>query len=361
MKRYPASLIFALWLSIPLAVVAQKDTSSILDVLRTEYETAMAELELPLAEWNTRYRTELQKLEPAVRAKGDLEQMLAIRKEIENLDQPIQQDIAPEHRELARLREVYDNRAAQIRKASDLKAKQLHSTYQIKLKALQTELTKVSKIDEAMLVREALATLSAVGPGLAGSPVAVSGNRSPGKLIVGGEYYNGEPILISPEMQAKRYVRVFSGNARWYALTAEGQLELAPGGAGAFKIPEGAKPFVDLRCAKSYPLWNPRRRNVHRLGRTPGEGSRCRKCHQGQTHRARAPRGCPRANRWHRAHHRLSLRAIRLDVQGPSGHAAQRRPGCCQRKLRVHHQAGPYAHGGKLSVRRTQRFISCRT
>ena len=247
------AILITMWMPSGFAQSTTEMTP--LETAAIDYEAALAELALPQEAWRNRYVDELAKLKTQVQAAGDLEQLLAIDRELASLESGAKSDILPKNKALYRLRSFYDKRTAQLAQVRVTGAREATLTYRKKLMAMQAAFTKTGKIDAALEVRAVLSGLTVPKVGQTaptqGRPLAGEGNRRPGRLVIGGELYGGDTATIPEDMMDKPYVRVFAGQDLWYALTADGTVIHHDKGVVIENFPKDMKkPIVDVACGR---------------------------------------------------------------------------------------------------------------
>lgn len=160
MKHHPASrrLFPSLGLALGLcvfgglsasAVRAQQDDAVFrLDAAFTQ---ALARVEAPLTELKAKYAQSLDNWLRQAQTRGDLEGVLAARKEVESLSVPgpRQFDAWPE---LKRLREIYETTETRLREQTRAERQKLHETYLRELQAAVERLTKAGSLPQAQAV-----------------------------------------------------------------------------------------------------------------------------------------------------------------------------------------------------------------
>ena len=232
-----------------LFTAAVQAQSNNLDTLRTDYDVAVTELDLPLDQWHQKYQGQLQAFQAKVQAAGDLDQLIVIKQELDGGAGSID----PKYSALKRLRGIYDARRASIEKAIATKRHAIMADYHGKLKALQLQLTQAGAIDDALKVKEEIEALTIAAkantsrrPRVGG--IRVSGaNTRPGRLVIfGRNATSNENMILPASSQGKPYVRVFAYGNYYYALDPEGGVIGRPNPHNDHKLPEEMKPVVDF-------------------------------------------------------------------------------------------------------------------
>ena len=254
-RQSPARLITVLLFLIAGSLPAQDTTTpdDLLTELKTELKEEEKKLQTPIAEFQGRYAEQLHTLKKKAQADGDLEQILAVETEIQSIPAG-GSEIPAQYQALARLRKLYDDHVAVLEKQKNQKYKRLLTGHREKLRVLQGDLTRAGKIDQALQVKFELESVTAAiaegrAPSRAGV-VGAPGNRTPGKLVVGGTYEDGSPLTLSDEQQKEQYVRVAAGHDRWLALEASGKVTARLGVQDYLTPPKSAKDIVDIHCGR---------------------------------------------------------------------------------------------------------------
>lgn len=160
--------------------------------IREAYLTAAAATETPVSELKKSYADSLEKLMAEVTASGDLEKVIAIKAELDFLvgkEGPRPDAGFPEFQ---RLRRIYDEQFGLRVAERDAKLEPLRAAYQQKLSALQVELTRAQRIDEALLVKSEAEKVAK------GAPV-------PEKTAVPGSPVNADIPEGAIELDGRRY------------------------------------------------------------------------------------------------------------------------------------------------------------
>ncbi len=127
---------------------------SALGKLRQAFEAKLAEVRQPLTDLQKRYEAELTELEAQEKAAGNLDAVLQVQAErdtFRSADSKEPPSSAPS--QLLRMRETYHVRFTSLQRQVDPREERLYEIYTDQLEKLQAELTRQSKLDEAMLVK----------------------------------------------------------------------------------------------------------------------------------------------------------------------------------------------------------------
>ena len=132
-----------------------------LESLMSGYRQSQSKLDAPIDSFNAHYDAKLADLENKAAKSGHLDLVIAIQKERKSYaTSPSQIDRTAT--ELVQLRAVYDRHLTELKTERDNKFRILTTNLRQKLLALQNSLTRSGGIDEAVLVRDAIAKLPSV-------------------------------------------------------------------------------------------------------------------------------------------------------------------------------------------------------
>lgn len=126
-----------------------------LEALSFQLEVAREELSLPINQLEEKYDQALERLEQETQAAGQLQELLAVRKERDGFrdgEFPTKGVSA----ELERLREIFVRRRTGLREVRATEEKRLIEGYLPKFERLKVELTKVGEFEKALAVAEAV-------------------------------------------------------------------------------------------------------------------------------------------------------------------------------------------------------------
>ena len=229
--------ILFLFFAVTAAVYAQEPAQT-LDTLRTNYDVAVSELELPLSAWHQKYVGQLNIMKGKAQQAGDLDQLLAIQQEVEGMGGAIN----PSYTSLTRLRGIYDERRTSIEQDVAVKRRQIMGDYHRQLSAMQIRLTQSGAIEEALKVRDEINDVemqAKAGISTSRKRVrSVGGNERPGRLIVFGTGAE-EGLAVPADAERKPFVRVFANHQRYYAVNGKGEIFARPGMNRDHQLPDG--------------------------------------------------------------------------------------------------------------------------
>ncbi len=243
------SVIAVLGLGIP--VRAQEVT---LSSLKLQHEVDVSLLKTPYDKLDEAYGKQLEKLSEVARAKGDLDQMLFIEKEIDAVKAgQTGAEIPGSYAAVARARSIYEIEKSKLAMTRATKVRELRAAHRLKLLALQKKLTQQRKLDEAIAVKAELAALEALiragTPSTARKVATPAVAGAPGKLIVFGKFGSNE--ATTPEEFAEdTFVAVAAGYEHWLALTPDGKVVGRPDGRHYFSVPKGTKNVASMACGR---------------------------------------------------------------------------------------------------------------
>ena len=139
------------------SIASAQQAASDLDQLRAKYESHLSLMNRPLIELGDNYEQALSDLEKETQSKGNLDGLVALKKEIarfkeEQLPTPDASTFGP----LAQLQTLYASHhdTAEEKLLPELKAS--HVAYRSQLEQLMLRLTNVGEVDKALEVRSAL-------------------------------------------------------------------------------------------------------------------------------------------------------------------------------------------------------------
>lgn len=277
--KIPALLAAACcWLTWGTLAAEEKGPSG--DRLRFVFAVELAEAFKPLGELETNYQNALKREEDRAKSVGNLETLLAIRKELEGFRAGPAKEIATRE-ELRKLREIYDKERTRLLGEINTAVTKKAQTYQTKLSELMTELTKADQIDEALELKKEIERLEAIlfvspHPGTdlygsyvkdeaiaaaASSPSPVGNSTGRGSVALPGKttgrirsFGTGRmgSFAIPPDIAADdNFVAVRTVWNRCAALRSDGSVVVIPGG-GPFTPPADLKPAVRVRISVKF-------------------------------------------------------------------------------------------------------------
>lgn len=167
--------------SPPSAAVIADDAT--IESLKFEYEVAKGELWKPFRELQDKYEENLKMLLLTVTNAGDLKKVVAVKAVLEGFREG-ETALADEamHPELNRLQKIYAEASEQITARIGANSVPVVAAYRAKLEALQTRLTRQSKIDEALKVSEVIEKLPALTTPLAAAALPPEPGKRVGSL-----------------------------------------------------------------------------------------------------------------------------------------------------------------------------------
>ncbi|MCB1076976.1 MAG: hypothetical protein KDM64_04015 [Verrucomicrobiae bacterium] len=121
------------------------------DELRFRFEVAREEARKPVKDFQVKYEAALNRLAESIQKAGDLEALLAVKREIEEFRFGSYQDETPIP-ELKRMREVYGKELESVLQPVSLAEAGLRAEYLHQLDELTKELTKAGRFGEALKV-----------------------------------------------------------------------------------------------------------------------------------------------------------------------------------------------------------------
>lgn len=209
--------------------------------LKLDYEIAIEEARRPLKELDELYAGNLAKLEEEASQAGKLQQVLAVKAEMEGFLEGTSPEASEDFPELRRFQSIYRAERAKRLAAVGESTRPIHEGYRRKLDELQTRLTQERKIEEAVAVSEAIArvdellaagTLSmpAETASTASVPVAAGGGGSDGitftegRLFAVGKMAHDTSIDLGPAEGISDFVNVIGNGDAWAALRKNGDV-----------------------------------------------------------------------------------------------------------------------------------------
>jgi len=135
---------------LPISGAQERPT---VESLKLEFDVERAELRKPIQELQTKYEQQLGKLLEEVTSAGELERTLAVKAEIEGYKEGKTKPAGDGFPELKRLQGIYADVHAQRTAMMKKELGNVVTAYRAKLLALQKELTKERKIEDALAVK----------------------------------------------------------------------------------------------------------------------------------------------------------------------------------------------------------------
>ena len=222
-----------------------------LESLKAGMDENKARLDKPLLEFQLAYTKRLEALKQKAQAAGDLDQIIAVDKEIKMVGRG-GSEIPARYGGLKKLRKIYDDHSKKLNEEKTKNFQKLLRSHRVGLLNLQKSLTVAGKFDEAMKVKREIQTVDEMiksGPGPASPHPAIEGNTTAGKLIAFGTYEDGSPVTLSIEQQRGEFIRVFCGYDHWTAMKPDGRTSDKAGTHDYFRIPKSSK-VVDIQCGR---------------------------------------------------------------------------------------------------------------
>jgi hypothetical protein len=266
MKPLPA---FATFVSVFVAAVLlhfpaaaqQADLATLTQV----YEESKAELLKPVTDFQALYAGNLEKLLAEATSAGDLEQVLAVKAELEGFRTGETPEAEERHARLKQLQGVYRQTLPQRLAQANEALAPLAASYRAKLEELQVALTRQEKIAEALQVKAALEALEAGEKELAEAatkqeaPLNLSVASVPGTRFTGGKLHaigrmggiTGREIDLGPAEGIDDFIDVTGNSRMWTALRKNGTVVGWRLDGGAFTRP-GIKRLATGRSGASW-------------------------------------------------------------------------------------------------------------
>lgn len=176
--RHPSRLPFLLgfcWVMTLLcsSLVADDVLPKELDSLKFEYEVMLAEINKPLESFFTNYRNRLDRIAADLQSQGDLQGVLAVRKELETLGEtgdtasPAESGSKPQA--LLDARAIYQREKIRLTEQISEKSAPLTDAYRKRIEKLISHFTQQERLEDALATKAFLAALpeetTAPGPG----------------------------------------------------------------------------------------------------------------------------------------------------------------------------------------------------
>lgn len=174
-------ILLSLLLTAALPLPAQT-----LSTLQQSYDKAVADkaagpFQAAVAELNAKYSTALDRLTTAATQAGNLDEAIALRdeKKLLLLDGTLPEDSEITPASLKSARQTYRQQVTALKAARDAATQPLTDHFRTLLQNLLTQTTQAGKLDEALLIREKIASLSATTPDKTPSVVIPSTPATP--------------------------------------------------------------------------------------------------------------------------------------------------------------------------------------
>lgn len=159
---------------VALCAAQSANAAETLETLRLQTETKVAALEKPVAELTAGYAQQLEKLAGQFQKQGKLQDLLAVRKEMDRLTQGQPRTEGPTPPELARLQDIYDREASKLREAIQAQTAKIYTAYVTLLEDSKKTLTQNNQVVEALKAQAEQQRVQALIDTLASSKTAPS-------------------------------------------------------------------------------------------------------------------------------------------------------------------------------------------
>lgn len=228
----------AIFLVFPSFCLSQNESPITLDSLRLEYHQKLQKYYAPIKGLNTLYEGQLKKLKAAVSAEGDLDKVMAVQKELKSFaeEKPVK---AEGFSQLTKIQNIYHNELVKRERVLNKLIVSENNAYLKKLAELGNYLTRVSKLNQALKVREEVVGIQAELRKLSisennvantGRPILGLGKTKKGGALVGfGTGSMSDPLESGTAGSYKDFIQIKcweqDGSADgWVALRAKGTL-----------------------------------------------------------------------------------------------------------------------------------------
>ena len=201
-KLLTVSLILAVVLGRGAPAFGANDGDGAMAAIEVMREVQLEAASRPLKDLETKYREALEKKRASAQESGNLENLMAVKAELDHLAKGDDSAPPPKAAELAKLRQIYRDQKAKLVPQVEAAVQAVNRDYAKEMTKLVTELTKAGKADEALKVREKLDEFGKQRQAKReeGADPAHPPTDGP-RLPSGVAFLEGSWVLISPEVR----------------------------------------------------------------------------------------------------------------------------------------------------------------
>jgi hypothetical protein len=182
--------------------VAANDGDGAMAAIEVMRDAQLEAASRPLKDLATKYREALEKKRASAQETGNLENLMAVKAELEHLAKGDDSAPPPKAADLAKLRQIYRDQKAKLVPQVDAAVLAVNRDYAKEMTKLVTELTKAGKADEALKVREKLDELGKKQQAKREEGAAPAHPPTDGpRLPSGVAFLEGNWVLVSPEVR----------------------------------------------------------------------------------------------------------------------------------------------------------------